>query len=61
MNHDVAHCLNYCSRYCPSSCPKAQLEKDLKEHPARFIGMEFDYMDFIGTAICQREEANDER
>lgn len=60
MNHDVAHCLDYSSKYCPSSCPKAQLEKDLKEHPARFIGMEFDYMNFIRTAICQRKDKDNE-
>lgn len=61
MNHDVAHCLDYTKR-CPSKCPKVELERDLRRYPALYLGQNFDYMHFSGTAICERKkEVSDEQ
>lgn len=36
MNHDYIHCLD-CINDCPKECFRAQLVRDLEEHPQSWI------------------------
>ena len=57
MNHDYCHCLD-CNEDCPATCFRAQLKKDLEEHP--LIGVPLSYGHLKGTELCEIEEEKED-
>lgn len=59
MNHDYAHCLDY-DENCPVDCFRAELQKDLEEHPKALLGVPLCYTHFKGTKYCRLKEEKED-
>lgn len=55
MNHDYAHCLDF-KPDCPKECFRAQLTKELMEHPNIVPHGISTWSSFRGTEDCIRKE-----
>lgn len=52
MNHDYTHCLDYLAT-CPKECFRAELERDLIDHPGLYGGLWLSYAHLRETSECK--------